>query len=181
MIASSRRGAAAAARAPARARRRGRGVGRGGGVAGAVVDEADDVAQGGVVAQLEVVVAVDAVALADGGEHLGLFDGVDAEVGFEVEVGVEHVGRVAGLLGDDRQDRGRDHVVVGAARGAAAAGAGSARAPAAGRGSRAARRGGAVFDEADDVAQGGVVAQLEGVVAVDAVALADRRRTSRPA
>ena len=67
-------------------------------------------AQGGVVAELEGVVAGDAVALADGGEHLGLLDGVDAEVGFEVEVGVEHVGRVAGLRGDDLEDRGGDVV-----------------------------------------------------------------------
>ena len=79
----------------------------------AVFDEADDVAQGGVVAQVEGVVAGDAVALADGGEHLGLFDGVDAEVGFEVEVGVEHVGRVAGLGGDDLQDRGGDVLTRG--------------------------------------------------------------------
>ena len=183
------RGAARPARAPARrARRRSRrrgagvrrvGVGRGRG-AGAVFDEADDVAQGGVVAEVEAVVAGDAVALADGGEHLGLLDGVDAEVGFEVEVGVEHVGRVAGLGGDDLQDRGGD--VLGRGRGAArpAPAGGPARrrrrsrAPRSrGRGVRRGRRAGAVFDEADDVAQGGVVAELEGVVAGDAVALAD--------
>ena len=40
----------------------------------------------------------------DGGEHLGLLDGVDAEVGFEVEVEVEQFGRVAGQVGDDRHD-----------------------------------------------------------------------------
>ena len=141
---------------------------RRGGCVGAVFDEADDVAQGGVVAQAEVVVAGDAVALADGGEHLGLFDGVDAEVGFEVEVGVEHVGGVAGLGGDDLQDRGGDVLAAARAR---------VRVRARRRGRRsvrvAVRCGGAVFDEADDVAQGGVVAQAEVVVAGDAVALAD--------
>ena len=50
---------------------------------------------------LQVVVAVDAEAGADGGEDLGLLDGVDAQVGFQVEVEVEQLGRVAGHLGDD--------------------------------------------------------------------------------
>ena len=45
--------------------------------------------EGGVVAQLELVVAFDAEAFADLGEDLGLLDGVDAEVGFEVEVEVD--------------------------------------------------------------------------------------------
>ena len=155
----------------------------------AVFDEADDVAQGGVVAQVEGVVAGDRVALADGGEHLGLFDGVDAEVGLEVELGVEHVGRVAGLGGHDLQDRGRD--LLGRRRGARRdrrrsgdgrrrrVGAGSGAAARRRRGGRGRRSAGAVgardavFDEADDVAQGGVVAQVEGVVAGDRVALAD--------
>jgi hypothetical protein len=54
------------------------------------------VAQGGEVAQLHRVVAFDAGSAAHRGEDFGLLDGVDAEVGFEVEVGVEQVGRVAG-------------------------------------------------------------------------------------
>ncbi|MEI2812172.1 MAG: hypothetical protein V9F00_18910 [Nocardioides sp.] len=44
------------------------------------------------------------VVLADRGEDLGLLDGVDAEVGLEVEVGVEQVGRVTGELRDDVDD-----------------------------------------------------------------------------
>ncbi len=67
-------------------------------------------AEGGEVAELEVVVAFELVVLADGGEDFGLFDGVDAEVGFEVEVGVQQVGGVAGHLGDDRGDRVDDVV-----------------------------------------------------------------------
>ena len=59
-------------------------------------DPADDVVEGREVAQLEGVVAVDAELRPDRGEHLGLLDGVDAEVGFEVEVEVEQLGRVAG-------------------------------------------------------------------------------------
>ncbi len=77
---------------------------------GAFADEADDRGEGGVVAQGEVVVAFDAVFLADGGEGFGLFDGVDAEVGFEVEFGVEHLGRVPGLRGDDGEDLLDDRV-----------------------------------------------------------------------
>ena len=171
------------------------GGGRRGG-RGAVFDEADDVAQGRVVAEIEVVVAVDRVALADGGEHLGLLDRVDPEVGLEVELGVEHVGRVTGLGGDDLQDRGRD--LLGARPDGSGGGrrGRDRRRRRGGRGDddgcrgrdrrgrrrwRRARRGGgggrggrgAVFDEADDVAQGRVVAEIEGVVAVDRVALAD--------
>ncbi len=75
---------------------------------GAVADEADDVVDGGVVAELEFVVAFDAVFLADGGEQFGLFDGVDAEVGFQVEVHGQHLGGVAGLFGDEGDDPRRD-------------------------------------------------------------------------
>ena len=68
------------------------------------MDEADDVVEGGVVAEFELVVAGDVVGLADGGEQFGLLHRVDAEVGFEVEIEVEHLGWVAGLFGDEGQD-----------------------------------------------------------------------------
>ena len=73
----------------------------------AVADEADDVVEGRVVAQLQRLVAFDAVGLADLGEQLGLLDGVDAEVRFEVQVEVEELGRVAGLVGHQRHHPGR--------------------------------------------------------------------------
>ena len=96
----ARRWSTAAAASVRRRRRR-----CGAGSAGAVAHPAGDVAQGREVAQLEVVVAFELVVLAHGGEHFGLLDGVDAEVGFEVEVGVQQVGGVAGHLGDDRRSR----------------------------------------------------------------------------
>ena len=68
---------------------------------GFVADPGEDVGEGGEVAQFDRVVAGDAVMLADGGEDLGLFDGVHAEVGFQVEVDVEQVGWIPGLFGDD--------------------------------------------------------------------------------
>ena len=91
--------------------------------------------EGRVVAQLERVVALDPVGLADRGEDLGLLDGVDPEVGLEVELHVEQVGRIAGLLGDDRQHPLLDLVAagglgLGARPEPAAAAAGPARAPA---------------------------------------------------
>ena len=67
----------------------------------AVADESDDVVEGWVVAQFDVVVAGDVEGFPDAGEDFGLLDGVDAEVGLEVEFQVEHVRRVAGLVGDD--------------------------------------------------------------------------------
>ena len=129
--------------------------------------------EGGVVAEFELVVAFDAVVLADGGEHFGLFDGVDAEVGFEVEVEGEHVGGVAGLVGDQGEDVGFD-VSVGRRPGTTGSTVAGSRASWRCRGGRGGRGGGgAVADEADDVGEGGVVAEFELVVAFDAVVLAD--------
>ncbi|MEI2825285.1 MAG: hypothetical protein V9F04_02005 [Dermatophilaceae bacterium] len=134
-------------------------------------------AQGREVAQFHGVVAFDLVVLADGGEDFGLFDGVDAEVGFEVKVGVEQVGRVAGQTGDDlghlRDDGvtrvgGRRSGVCRALGDTAAGGAAAARRGAGGLGEA-----GLGADPAGDVAQGGEVAQLHGVVAFDLVVLAD--------
>ena len=107
MTASLATGAAAGAAAAA-----GCGGGRGlcREVRSAVEHELHHVVQGGEVAQLEVVLAGDVVGLAHGGEGLGLLDGVDAEVGLEVEVHLEHVGGIAGLLGDDLEHLLRDGV-----------------------------------------------------------------------
>ncbi len=66
--------------------------------------------QGGELAQLEVVVALEVPLGAHGGEDLGLLDGVDAEVGLEVEVGAQEVGGVAGHLGHDLGHRRQDRV-----------------------------------------------------------------------
>ena len=54
----------------------------------------------GIVAELAIFVARNVVDLADRGKHLRLLDSVDAEIGFEVQIEIEHVGRVAGLLDD---------------------------------------------------------------------------------
>lgn len=54
--------------------------------------------KGGILAELAIFVTRNAVDFADGGEHLGLLDRVDAKIGFEVKIEVEHVGGVAGFL-----------------------------------------------------------------------------------
>ena len=79
--------------------------------------------QGGEVAQLEAVVAGDAEMLADRGEHLGLLDGVHTQVGLQVQIQVEQIGRIAGQLGDDAH-HGVGHLITGS-RAAAAASAGA--------------------------------------------------------
>ena len=149
---------------------------------------ADDVVERRVVAQLQRVVARDPVGLADRGEHLGLLDRVDPEVGLEVEVQVEQVGRVAGLLGDDGEDALGDSSCAGAAEAAAAAGSGARRARrraprrcgGSARGRRTAGSSAAGATPArsrtkrDDVVERRVVAQLQRVVARDPVGLADR-------
>jgi hypothetical protein len=64
----------------------------GSGDAGLAADPPGDVLDRREIAQLHRVVTLDVVVLADGGEDLGLLDGVDAEVGFEVKLGVQEVG-----------------------------------------------------------------------------------------
>ena len=115
---------------------------------------------------LQVVVAFELVVLAHGGEHFGLLDGVDAEVGFEVEVGLQQVGRVAGHLGDDRRHR--------AITSSTAAAAARRRWRGAARLARGRRRGAArcrprVAHPAGDMAQRREVAQLQVRVAFELV------------
>ena len=134
----------------------------------ALLHEADGVGEGRVVAQLERLVARDAPGLADGREGLGLLHGVDAEVGLEVEVEVEHVGRVARLLGHDREHPLADRGLVRAGRRRSEGGLGRRRRRALGP-----RQ--ALLHEADGVGEGRIVAQLERLVARDAPGLADGR------
>src|SRR5204863_735951 len=56
-------------------------------------DEAEDVAEGGEVAQREPVVGDEVEALADAAEDLRLLDAVDSQVGFHVEVEAYEVRR----------------------------------------------------------------------------------------
>ena len=77
---------------------------RAGQVGALLIHEPDDVCQGGIVAQLAVLVARNVVGRADGGEHFRLFHGVDAEVGFEIEIEIQHVDGIAGLLHYECED-----------------------------------------------------------------------------
>ncbi len=85
--------------------RLGRGLlhGRGGGgrgrAASFIQHEFDAVADGRVIFQRYIVSAGNAVMLAYGGEKFGLLDGVYAEIGFHIEVYVEHILGIAGLGG----------------------------------------------------------------------------------
>ena len=69
-----------------------------------LVHEPDHVRQGGEVAQLAVLIARNVVDLADRREHFRLFDGVDTEVGFEIQFQVQHVFGIASLLRHNRQN-----------------------------------------------------------------------------
>ena len=127
-----------------------------------------------VVAQLQRVVACDPIGLADLGEQLGLLDRVDTQIGLQVEVQVEQLGRIAGLLGDQRHHPRRQiltrrptatprpprppvtHRRAGSAAGATGVVAGVR--------SRTKR---------DDVVERRVVAQLQRVVACDPIGLTD--------
>ena len=69
--------------------------------------------QCGIVAQFAILIARNVIDLADGSEHFRLFDSVDAEVGFEIEIQVQHVFRVAGLLHHQRENAFLDRVGCG--------------------------------------------------------------------
>jgi hypothetical protein len=79
-------------------------------VGSAVIDEVDHVAQGRIVAQFQVLDALDAERLADGGEGFRLLDGINPQVSLKIEVEFEHLRRVAGLLRHDRQHLRSDRV-----------------------------------------------------------------------
>src|SRR5262249_57501937 len=78
----------------------------------AAVYELDDMRQRREVAQLELVVTRDVVGLPNRREGLGLLHGVDPEVGLEVEVERQHVGRVAEIGRASCRDRVQ-HLVLG--------------------------------------------------------------------
>ena len=65
--------------------------------------EADDMRQRRIVAQFKVLIEWNVVELADCGDHLRLLHGIDAEIGFQIQVQIEHVLGIAGLLGDNLQ------------------------------------------------------------------------------
>ena len=60
--------------------------------------------ESGEVAEPHVLIALDAEALPHRREHLGLLDRVDAQVGFQVEIEVEQITRVAGKPLDNIQN-----------------------------------------------------------------------------
>src|SRR5664280_2365968 len=137
--------------------------------------EADHMRKGGKVAQLDVVVAGDAVGLPHRGEQLGLLDGVHTEVRLQVQVQVQHVLGIARLLRHQGQNPLAD-----LARGDRGDRGGSLlhRRRALHR-RRGLHRGGRhttgpLHHEADHMRKGGKVAQLDVVVAGDAVGLPHR-------
>ena len=121
------------------------GVGRPVGRSGQALGEKGD---GGGPGQVEVLLG-DAVTGGEGGDHLGALDRVDAEVGLQVEVGLDHVVGVAGRRGELGHEL--PHQFVGAGRGRGRRGPrcraqrrGAVPLPRGGRGRRPARRGIAV-------------------------------------
>ena len=144
--------------------------------------ELDDARQRGIVAQLKVLVARNVIFRSDGREHLRLFHGVDAEVRFEVEIQVQHVLRIAGLLDHQCENAFLDGIAGDALRGCRSGcrflshhsrfrcGAFDFFL----RCRRSCSQVRALFiDETDHVRQGGVIAQLAVLVARNVVSLAD--------
>jgi hypothetical protein len=156
-------GAGAAARGRSRRRRSSQ-------VGAHLAHEADHLFERVVVAQVEVVAARDVEGLAQGDEGFGLLDCIDAQVGLQVEVQLQHLLRVARLRGDDGQHPGRDRI-PGGGRGGGWRWGGRRR-----RRRERGRRGGQVgahlAHEADHLFERAVVAQVEVVAARDVESLA---------
>src|SRR5579872_1676467 len=70
----------------------------------------NDMSKGREIPQLEILIPWNIVGSTNGGEHLGLLDGVDTEVGFQVEIKIKHVLRVSGFFGDNRENFHLDRV-----------------------------------------------------------------------
>ncbi len=68
-----------------------------------IVHEADHMSECGKIAQFDFVVAGNAVCFANRGHDLGLLHGIDTQIRLKIEIQIEHVHRIAGLLGDQRQ------------------------------------------------------------------------------
>src|SRR4051794_9805886 len=60
--------------------------------------------QGWEIAQPDILFARNVVRFANGREQFRLFYGVDSKVGFKVQIGIQHLGRITGLLDDQGQD-----------------------------------------------------------------------------
>jgi hypothetical protein len=73
--------------------------------------ELDDVRERGKVAQLQVLIARYVVRRAHRGKHLRLFHRVDSEIGFQVEIEIQHLLGIASLLGNNVQDSLLDRFV----------------------------------------------------------------------
>ncbi len=64
----------------------------------AIINKLDDVFEGREVTQFEIFFAWNVIGAADGRKHFGLFDRVHAQVSFQIQVQIEHIHRIAGLL-----------------------------------------------------------------------------------
>ncbi len=66
-----------------------------------------------IVAQLQILVTRDVVDASDGGEQLRLLHGVNAKIGFQVEIEIQHVLGIPGLLHHQSEDAFLDGFVGG--------------------------------------------------------------------
>ena len=140
------------------------------------------------IAQLEIVLARDIIGSAYGGKHFRLLHRIDAQIRFQIKIEVEHIRRIARLLGNDLQDRffhrsgeGTASAGVGSGFGAAGTAAGTASA-----GFSAANAAAACFQirppvvhELHGMSQGRKVAQFQIVVARNVVGRPDGREHFR--
>ncbi len=78
---------------------------------GPIVRELDHMRQGWKIAQLHIFVARNVVCSSHGRKHLRLFDGVDAQVGFQVEIQVQHVFGISGLFSHDLENHLLDGII----------------------------------------------------------------------
>ena len=79
-------------------------------------DESGHLRQGVVIGETQVLAAGDIVVRADRGQQLSLLDRVDPQVGFQVEICIQHFRRVAGFFAHRRQHIRAHFLNAGAGR-----------------------------------------------------------------
>jgi len=62
--------------------------------------------------QLQIVLARDVIRCANRSEHLRLLDGIDTKIRFQVQIEIQHIGRIARLLGNDPENGVPDVVAL---------------------------------------------------------------------
>ena len=67
-------------------------------------DPSYNMGQGWKIFKFKICLSRNLIGFSNSGKGLGLFNGIDAQIGLEIELHIEHIGRITRLLGDNLND-----------------------------------------------------------------------------